>query len=181
MKSTLNLLPTDETLSSVLLPSGDSACSDTTTGSTNCSLTVQFPKDIYNVSVSLTNDIGSVMNSSVFDSELASTLVTNNFKYFTARAVIVEKEVLEEDKPLSVTVTVRTVCTVRCHVTVSFGTQPISNGSCEFQHNVTSKEPLSPGETDNFTGSYIPLKSGEEYCYLVTLCGTPGKLVDKLL
>ena len=106
-------------------------------------------------------------------------ILTN--KYFTARAVIVENELFEEDKP-SVTVTVRTVCTIRCHVTVSFGTQPISNGSCEFQHNVTSKEPLSPGETDNFTGSYIPLKSGEEYCYLVTLCGTPGnKLVDKLL
>ena len=77
VKSTLDLL--DETLSSVPLPSGDPACSDTTPGSTNCSLTVQFPKDIYNVSVSLTNTFGSTMNSSMFDSELASTLVTNNF------------------------------------------------------------------------------------------------------
>ena len=85
----------------------------------------------------------------------------------------------EEDKPLSVTVTVRTVCTIRCHVTVSFGTQPVGNGSCEFQHNVTSKEPLSPGETYIFTGGAIALKSGEEYCYLVTLCGTPGKLIHK--
>ena len=74
VESTLDLL--DETLSSVSLPSGDPACSGTTPGSTNCSLTV--PKDIYNVSVSLTNTFGSAMNSSVFDSELASTLVTNN-------------------------------------------------------------------------------------------------------
>ena len=81
MKSTLDLLPTDETLSSVSLPSGDPACSDTTTGSTNCSLTVWVPKDIYNVSVSLTNDIGSVMNSSVFDSELASSYI--GYKYLT--------------------------------------------------------------------------------------------------
>ena len=90
-----------------------------------------------------------------------------------------ENELFEEDKPLNVTVTVRTVCTVRCHVAVSFGTQPISNGNCEFQHNVTSKEPLSPGETYIFTGSAIALKSGEEYCYLVTLCGSPGKLIHK--
>ena len=73
MKSTLDLL--DETLSSVSLPSGDSACSGTTPGSTNCSLTVL--KDIYNVSVSLTNTFGSTMNSSMFDSELATTLVFN--------------------------------------------------------------------------------------------------------
>ena len=79
MKSTLHLYPTNETLSSVSLPSGDPACSGTTPGSTNCSLTVL--KDIYNVSVSLTNDIGSVMNSSVFDSELASSYI--GYKYLT--------------------------------------------------------------------------------------------------
>ena len=96
---------------------------------------------------------------------------------FTARAVIVEKEILQVGEPLSLTVKVNTVCTKSCPVTVSFGTQPVSNGNCEFQKNVTSKQPLSPGDTTTLSveAGSVTIQSGEIYCYLVTLCGNPGK------
>ena len=96
---------------------------------------------------------------------------------FTARAVIVTNEILEDGEPLSLTVTVNTACTVRCPVTVSFGTQPVSSGSCEFQQNVTSEQPLSPGDSTTLSveAGSVTIQSGETYCYLVTLCGNPGK------
>ena len=86
-------------------------------------------------------------------------------------------EILEDGKPLSLTLRVNTACTVSCPVTVSFGTQPVSNGSCEFQQNVTSEQPLSPGDTTTLSveAGSVNIKSGEKYCYLVSLCGKPGK------
>ena len=96
----------------------------------------------------------------------------------TARAVIVKKEFLEEDKPLSVTVTVNSRCPMECPVTVAFGTQPISGGTCVTQANVTS-EPLSPGATANLSveaGSVIRMSS-ENYCYLISLCGKQSKYI----
>jgi hypothetical protein len=94
---------------------------------------------------------------------------------FDTRAVIVTNEILEDGEPLSLTVTVNTACTVSCPVTVSFGTQPVSSGSCEFQQNVTSKMPLSPGDTTTLSveAGSVTIQSGETYCYLVTLCGNP--------
>ena len=88
-----------------------------------------------------------------------------------------EKEFLEEDKPLSVTVTVNSRCPMKCPVTVAFGTQPISGGTCVTQANVTTKEPLSPGATANLSvvAGSVSRKSGGEYCYLITLCGNLGK------
>ncbi|CAI8015509.1 hypothetical protein GBAR_LOCUS9598 [Geodia barretti] len=107
----LSLTPTDETASSHMFSSGDPACSDVTSDSTYCNVNV--PRDVYIISANLTNEIGSTMNSNQFDT----------------RAVIVTNEILEDGEPLSLTVTVNTACTVSCPVTVSFGTQPVSNGS----------------------------------------------------
>ena len=88
-----------------------------------------------------------------------------------------ENEILEVGERLSLTVTVNTACTVRCLVVVSFGTQPVSNGNCKFQKNVTSKQPLSPGDTTTLSveAGSVTIQSGEIYCYLVTLCGNKGK------
>ena len=63
----LNLTPTDKTASSHMLSSGDPACSDATSNSTYCTVTVS--RDVYIISVNLTNDLGSTINSSTFDSE----------------------------------------------------------------------------------------------------------------
>ncbi|CAI8015503.1 hypothetical protein GBAR_LOCUS9598 [Geodia barretti] len=157
----LSLTPTDETASSHMFSSGDPACSDVTSDSTYCNVNV--PRDVYIISANLTNEIGSTMNSNQFDT----------------RAVIVTNEILEDGEPLSLTVTVNTACTVSCPVTVSFGTQPVSNGSCEFQQNVTSEQPLSPGDTTTLSveAGSVTIQSGETYCYLVTLCGNPGKYI----
>ena len=64
----LSLTPTDETASSHTLSSGDPARSDATSYSTYC--TVNVSRDVYIISVNLTNDLGSAINSSTFDSEL---------------------------------------------------------------------------------------------------------------
>ncbi|CAI8054133.1 hypothetical protein GBAR_LOCUS29578 [Geodia barretti] len=72
----LNLTPTVETASSHTLSSGDPACSDATSNSTYC--TVNVPRDVYIISVNLTNDLGSTINSSTFDT----------------RPVIVEKDLM---------------------------------------------------------------------------------------
>ena len=90
-----------------------------------------------------------------------------------------EKEFLEEDKPLSVTVTVNSRCPMECPVTVAFGTKPISGGTCVTQANVTTKEPLSPGATANLSveaGSVIRMSS-ENYCYLISLCDKLSKYI----
>ena len=59
----LGLIP----ISSLTLSSGDPTCSDITLGSTSCNVAV--PRDVYNVSVTLNNDIGSAMNNIIIDSE----------------------------------------------------------------------------------------------------------------
>ena len=64
----LNLTPTDETASSHVFSSGDPACSDATFDGTYC--TVNVRRDVYIISVNLTNDLGSTINSYIFDSEL---------------------------------------------------------------------------------------------------------------
>ena len=63
----LSLTPTDVTASSLMLHSGDPPCSDATSNNTIC--TVNVPRDIYIISVNLTNDLGSTMNSGNFDSK----------------------------------------------------------------------------------------------------------------
>ena len=69
----LSLTPTDETASSHMFSSGDSACSDATFRSTYCNVNVT--RDVYTISVNLTNDLGSAMSSSQFDSELCYTIL----------------------------------------------------------------------------------------------------------
>ena len=63
----LNLTSTDKTASSHMLTSEDPACSDATSDSTYC--TVNVTRDVYIISVNLTNDLGSTMSSNKFDSE----------------------------------------------------------------------------------------------------------------
>ena len=64
----LSLTPTVETASSHTLSSGDRACSDATSRSTYC--TVNVSRDVYIISVNLTNDLGSTTNSYQSDSKL---------------------------------------------------------------------------------------------------------------
>ena len=83
---------------------------------------------------------------------------------------------LEDGKPLSVTLTVNSECQMECPVAVMFGTESETGGSCDIQQNVT-KGPLTPGETVTFTvdaGSVIRL-SGEKYCYLTSVCEYNGE------
>ena len=69
----LSLTPTDKTASSHMFSSGDPACSDVTSRSTYCNVTV--PRDDYIISVNLTNDLGSAMSSNKFDSELCCRIL----------------------------------------------------------------------------------------------------------
>ena len=176
----LSLTPTDETASSHMLSSGDPACSDATSNSTYC--TVNVSRDVYIISVNLTNDLGSTINSSTFDSELCRNMEKsiNQCIVSTAQAVIVEEEMLEDGQPLSVKVTVNSRCPMKCLVTVAFGTNfgtnPLDADGCDIQTNVT-KGPLYPGETALFSieAGSITRKSDDIYCYLVSLCGNLGK------
>ena len=84
---------------------------------------------------------------------------------------------LEDDEPLSVTVTVNSGCPKSCPVIVSFGTKPPEADGCGAQVNVTSEEDLSPGETETFSveADTVSRDSDEVYCFTVILCGNTGK------
>ena len=49
------------------LNNGPVICSDVTVADTSC--TVTLPRDIYNISITQSNDIGSTVDSASFDSE----------------------------------------------------------------------------------------------------------------
>ena len=49
----------------VVQVNGSTICSDVT--DTSC--TVDLPRDVYNISITQSNDIGSTVDSSIFDSE----------------------------------------------------------------------------------------------------------------
>ena len=46
---------------------GHSICSHVTAADTSC--TVDLPRDVYNISITQSNDIGSTVDSGVFDSK----------------------------------------------------------------------------------------------------------------
>ena len=46
---------------------GDTICS----GVTDTSCTVDLPRDVYNISITQSNDIGSIVDSGIFDSKFA--------------------------------------------------------------------------------------------------------------
>ena len=56
----------------VELDDGLTICSDLTSADPSC--TVYFPRDVYNISITQTNDIGSTVNNGLFDSECYSNL-----------------------------------------------------------------------------------------------------------
>ncbi|CAI8031893.1 hypothetical protein GBAR_LOCUS18060 [Geodia barretti] len=150
-KFSLELMHTNET------SSGDYSCSDVTANGTKC--TVDFPRDIYNITVTLVNDFGSTVDSQVVDTRII---------------VEIEEGKLEDGTRLTVTVSVNSRCPMKCPVTVLFGTKPRSGyGDCSnIQRNVT-KGPLSPGDSATFSveAASVILGDGEKYCYLVSLCG----------
>ena len=87
---------------------------------------------------------------------------------------------LEDGKPLSVTLTVNSECPEECPIAVMFGTEPEAGGSCDIQQNVF-KGSFAPGETTTFsvdTGSVIRL-SGERYCYSTSLCGNISEYLSQ--
>ena len=51
----------------VVQVNGSTICSDVTFTDTSC--TVNRPRDVYNISITQSNNIGSTVNSRVFDSE----------------------------------------------------------------------------------------------------------------
>ena len=69
MEFMLRLTTPDETISGPVSYSCQGASSDRS----NCSVTL--PRDVYCVSVNLTNDLGSAMNNSTFDSELKNCVL----------------------------------------------------------------------------------------------------------
>jgi hypothetical protein len=146
----VKLTRTDELASNV---TESDPCSEVTAADTSC--TVTLPRGIYNVTVTQSNDVGSSVDSNLFDT----------------RRLIVEA-MLGDEKPLSVTVTVNIYCKITCPAIVMFGTQPISGGSCDIQANTTSEELLSAGNNATFsvdTGS-IARASDERYCYHINYC-----------
>ena len=88
-----------------------------------------------------------------------------------------ENILLNDDKPLSVTVTLNRRCEMREYsVTVMFGARLKGSNSCNTQQNV-HKGPLRPGNTSVFSvpANSVMLESNEEYCYNVSLDGMTGK------
>ena len=172
-KFSLELLRTNKPLSSP--SSEDYSCSDVTANGTKC--TVDFPRDIYNITVTLMNDFGSTVDSQVVDSEfyLSLSFMKIIIAFPTARIIVeIEEGRLEDGTRLTVTVSVNSRCPMKCPVTVLFGTKPRSgSGDCSnIQGNVT-KGPLSPGDSATFSveAASVTLGDGEKYCYLVSLCG----------
>ena len=55
----------------VELANGVPLCPDVTPSDTSC--TVYFPRDIYNISITQSNDIGPTVNSGLFDGEYSGT------------------------------------------------------------------------------------------------------------
>ena len=73
--------------------------------------------------------------------------------------------------------TLNSDCLQACSVTVQFGTEPISGGSCDIQANSTREKLLSPGNNATFSveaGSVIRA-SDERYCYHISPCGQDGE------
>ena len=102
----------------------------------------------------------------------------------TARTLIVENIMLEDDTPLSVTVTVNEDCpNDKYTVMVGFGTRPKGGGDCDIQREATSKPPLSPGESTTFSVEVSSVFRGvdEKYCYIIKLDGKPGMLKLRVL
>ena len=97
----------------------------------------------------------------------------------TARTLIVENIMLEDDTPLSMTVTVNEDCpNDKYSVMVKFGTRPKGGGDCDIQREATSKPPLSPGESTTFSVEVSSVFRGvdEKYCYIIKLDGKTGML-----
>ena len=66
----------------VVQVNGSTICSGVTAADTSC--TVDLPRDVYNISITQSNDIGSTVNSSIFDSkssDLNLSLLICKFEY----------------------------------------------------------------------------------------------------
>ncbi|CAI8036846.1 hypothetical protein GBAR_LOCUS20640 [Geodia barretti] len=154
----LNLTPTDKTASSHMLSSGDPACSDATSNSTYCTVTVS--RDVYIISVNLTNDLGSTINSSTFDT----------------RPVIVEKDLmLTTQLLLIVTVRKNALCPeIKSPVLVTFGTRALTGGECEIQQKATEMT-ISSGDSASFCvdAASITLGPDETIYFIISLDGVP--------
>jgi hypothetical protein len=131
----------------VELTNGSNICPDVTFADNNCSVTL--PRDVYNISISQSNGIGSTVYITMFDT----------------RILIVNWERFGQDL-LEVEVEVNGGCSqTEYFIVVTFGTMN-SSEICKGQQNIT-KGPLFPGETVFVlvkTNS-ISIEPGEEYCY----------------
>jgi hypothetical protein len=131
----------------VELTNGSNICPDVTIADNNCSVTL--PRDVYNISISQSNGIGSTVYITMFDT----------------RILIVNWELFGQDL-LEVEVEVNGGCPqTEYFIVVIFGTMN-SSKICEGQQNIT-KGPLFPGETVFvlIKTNSIYIEPGEEYCY----------------
>ena len=160
----------------VVVEANGYTCSDVTATDTSC--TVDLPRDVYNISITQSNDIGSTVVSGIFDSECNHYYENLNFRLIlpTARTLIVKEEIFRADK-LGVRMTVNGDCPqTEYPVLVTFGSKPVGTDRCVGQENVT-RCPLSPGDLVSFSISsdHVSLGDGEVYCYFVSLNGTLRK------
>ena len=163
----------------VVQVNGSTICSDVT--DTSC--TVDLPRDVYNISITQSNDIGSSADNGIFDSESNHYYANLYFRLIlpTVRTLIVEEEMFRADK-LGVRVTVDDDCPeAEYPVLVTFGSKAVGTDRCVGQENVT-RCPLSPGDLVSFSISsgHVSLGDGEVYCYFVSLNGTLRKPATRL-
>ena len=156
---------------------GSTICSDVT--DTSC--TVNLPREVYNISITQSNDIDSIVNSSIFDSKHHHKLINHMWlqkSYFSP--TVAQVLIVEKISDLSVMVTLNKYCQeIDCPITVSFGTRPVT-GVCAVQQCVTKD--LSPGGNATFSveTASVSRESDEEYCFKVSRCGGPGEFLNSI-
>ena len=164
----------------VELNNGPIICSEVTAADTSC--TVTLPRDIYNISITQSNDIGSTVDSASFDSEcalLVTSLSTNDIP-IVAVLVVSEQISLMLNTQLLFIVTVRRneMCPeTKSPVLVTFGTRAVVGGECEIQQKATEMT-ISSGDSASFyvDAASISLSADETICFIVSLDGVPCTL-----
>ena len=93
----------------VELANGPVLCPDLTANDTSC--TVTLPRDVYNITITQSNDIGSTVDSANFDSKWHgySILKLVTFSCTSVKILVLEEELIEPGT-LSVMVTVNSAC-----------------------------------------------------------------------
>lgn len=157
-------------------------CPDVTAADTSC--TVNLPRDIYNISITQSNDIGSTVDSARFDSELVCFITHMTPMVCSIVAVLVVEEkvslILNTQLLLIVTVSRNKLCPeTESPVLVTFGARAVAGGECKGQQNATQVV-IASGKSVSFyvDADTISLGTDETVCFIVSLDGVPGRLQE---